>query len=95
MPPTSLAQPTREDWQMWVENPVSQWVFQALQTAAEAQRTAWVNQTWGPDLSGEPGRPDPMHLLELKTRADAYVAMAEAPYDKLCELLDQEPKEAE
>jgi len=36
-----------------------------------------------------------MHLLELKTRADAYVAMAEAPYDKLCELLDQEPKEAE
>lgn len=84
--------PSLEDHQIWLENPVTQWVLRALQTAAEAQRQEWINQTWGPDLSGEPGQCNPLQLVELKTRADAYSAMKEASYDMLVELNGDDPK---
>jgi hypothetical protein len=49
------------------------------------QQTTWVQASW------DQGACDEKALIELRTRADAYRAIAEAPYERLCEVLGEEP----
>ena len=87
-PPATVDQ---EAFQTWLEHPVTQWIFRALSAQAEAQRQAWVEASWGPTLSGDPGQAPPELLLELKTRADAFEAMRETNYERYCQVLGQSP----
>jgi hypothetical protein len=71
---------TMEDFQRWHDNPVSQWVFAAAEKAALAQSEAWMADSWGR------GESDPVKLTELRTRADAYRALFETPFERWAEL---------
>lgn len=46
-------------------------------------------------LSWDQGKADPLALCELRTRADAYEALAAIDYDRLCELHGVTPLESE
>lgn len=78
--------PTSEEFLQWRDHPVTKWAFRAVQAAAEAQKAGWLTQSW------EANNPDPLVLCELRTRADAYLALYETPYEMWCELNGQEPR---
>ena len=78
---------TRDDFLTWRENPVTKWVFQALETAAAETKTAWVEASWHHKVSS------PELLLELKTREDAYRALIDTTYERFCEIFGEEPTE--
>lgn len=37
---------TREDYESWRDNPVTQAVYEALRRKADAAKTAWVDASW-------------------------------------------------
>ena len=78
---------SRDDFEAWKANPMTEWVMAALQTAAEAQRLKWAHLTWE---QGSP--PDPMTLLELRTRADSYRALSETTFEGWCEINGDNPE---
>jgi hypothetical protein len=51
--------------------------MQAFNIGAVAQRDGWIDASW------EKGSADPLNLVELRTRADAYRAVTESTYDDL------------
>jgi hypothetical protein len=71
---------TREDFESWVENPATQWVFRAVLNASRLQKEEWERASW------DEGKADQLLLTELRTRADAYLGIAETPYERFCEL---------
>ena len=71
-----------EDFEQWRDNPVTQWVMQACDVAAEANRDAWIGASW------DMGRADEAELNMLRTRADAYRALRETTYERWAEILD-------
>jgi hypothetical protein len=72
---------TKEDYQRWYEeNPVTKWVFAAVERAALMQSEAWMDKSWGSGVA------DPLELITLRARADAYRALFETPFEKLQEL---------
>ena len=80
---------TAEDFREWREHPVTEWVLAALSAQATRQQAAWVQASW------VQGASDPMLLTELRTRADAYEAIAQTDYLSICERLDQTPTTGE
>lgn len=68
---------TSEEFEAWRESPITQWVMLAFQRLAEENKAAWVDTSW------ETGQADPLQLVELKTRADAYLAMSEMTFEDL------------
>ncbi len=83
---------SREDLEAWKVDPVTRWVLSALRNQAQACQAEWVNQTWGPQLSGPPGEADQRLLLELKVRADALMAVEESSYEDVCEANGEIPE---
>lgn len=77
--------PSKEEWEAWSEAPLTRWVLAALASFADQQKAQWDLMSW------EQGRSDPLVLCELRTRADAYRAIGEASYERLCELHGQNP----
>ena len=73
--PSNGPAPDAQDFAAWCEHPVTQWVAACWQTAANRQREAWVQVSW------DQGSNDPLTLMELRTRADAYMAFLETGLD--------------
>ena len=65
-------------------NPPKLVVAAFLGIAAE-QQAEWARRSW------DGGECDPLLLCELRTRADAYRAIAETSYEGFCEQLGLEP----
>ena len=82
---TPLWRPSKEEWELWLEAPTTRWVLAALDSFAGQQKAQWDRTSW------EQGQADPLLLCELRTRADAYRAIGEASYERLCELHGQDP----
>lgn len=79
--------PSRDDFARWRDDRVTDWVIRAHLAAAETNRTAWTEASWnGGACSKE-------MLLELRTRADAYLAIAETGYEGFCDMLGETPDE--
>lgn len=72
----------KDEWDQWKENPITRWVLQALETAAQHQEAAWREASW---VKGEA---DALVLTELRTRADAYRALAEMDYERVRQIND-------
>lgn len=66
-----------EDYLRWRDNAVTQWIFAAFEKAALMQSDAWMERSWGA------GTADPVELVELRTRADAYRSIFETPFEQL------------
>lgn len=80
---------TEEDWQLWLENPVTRWTMAGLLVASEQCQTMWQVHSW------VEGRADPMLLQELRVRSDAYRSISEVGYERLCELTGTAPRKGE
>lgn len=78
---------TKDEFQLWREHPITEWVFAALKAASEAQKQAWIDSSWASGVA------DPRVLIELNTRADAYRALYETEYERWAELNGEEPVE--
>jgi hypothetical protein len=77
---------TPDEFQDWRDHPITQWVFEAIRKGAEAQRAAWIDASWGEGASWGESKSDPMLLCELRTRADAYMALVDTPFERWSEL---------
>lgn len=71
---------TEDDFLIWREHPVTKWVFAAIERGAEAQREEWVRMSW------DGGQSDPLALLSLRERADAYRALMDTCFERWSEL---------
>ncbi len=76
---------TAEDFDRWRDDAVTRYVFAAIEAFAAAQQEAWIQKSWGL------GDPKPGLLLELRTRADAYRALIDTPYERWIEVNQDEP----
>jgi hypothetical protein len=64
---------------------MTKWVHVILRSAAEAQKAEWDKVSW------EGGEASPLLLCELRTRADAYMALEETSYEQWCERAGIDP----
>lgn len=81
--------PTKDEFLLWQDHPVTRWVIKAVKAHAEAQKSAWLDASW------DKGEANPLLLCELRTRSDAYAALHEATYLSWCELNGDEPRDDE
>lgn len=85
-PAAVRAAPSREAFDAWREQPVTLFVFAALNHAADEQQTTWATTSWHGGLA------DQALLSELRVRADAYKAIEEGGYEAFCEWAGVEPE---
>jgi hypothetical protein len=78
-----MTPPTEEEYIAWRDHPVTQWILTACEAAAEENKASWVALSW------EGNSADPAALLEMKTRADAYRALAQTSYDGWLETMER------
>lgn len=82
-----MAAPSREDFERWRDDYVTQWIFRALRQGATDQREQWSASSWDSGATNPANDTRTMNLLrELRTRADAYSAMEQASYEAFCEM---------
>ncbi len=81
-PDHNQAHPHPEDFAAWCEHPVTRFVARAFEAAAIKQRETWVDNSW----TG--GEAEPELLLELRTRADAYMAFMETGRDEYVAIIE-------
>lgn len=79
--------PSRDDFARWRDDPVTRWVMQAHRTLAEDQQREWMGISWGNGSANEAA------LRELRTRADAYLALPDGTYEAFCETNGDTPHE--
>lgn len=79
--------PSRDDFARWRDDHVTRWVFRGLEAEAANQKAEWDGISWGN------GKANQAALDELRTRADAYRAMAETTYEGFCEVLGETPSD--
>ena len=84
-----LFAPTRDEFAAWRDDPTTQFAFAALRQVADECKRHWSEASW------ETGNADPADLVELKSRADAYLSMEEATYEAFCEWLGFAPEPVE
>lgn len=77
--------PSAEEFSRWRDDPVTRWIFAAIAKGAEQNRDQWMQMSW------EAGEANPLALTELRTRADAYRALTDTPYDGWCETHGESP----
>ncbi len=75
-PDPNALTPHPDDWEAWCAHPVTRFVAAAYFNAAQEQREAWLNVSWGA------GQCDPIKLLEWRARADAYMAFLETTLEE-------------
>lgn len=67
---------SEEEFLAWRDDPVTRWVVAGCRNAADKNKQAWMEASW------HGGSADPLALATLRTRADAYMALAETPYSE-------------
>lgn len=70
-----MVSPSEEEFEAWRDSPTTRWVFAACAIAAAENKRVWDEASW------DTGNCSPELLLELKTRADAYLALEQTTYD--------------
>lgn len=81
-PDPNVNTPHPEDWAAWCEHPCTRFVANAMEVAAEMQLSEWVRKSW------QKREADPMVLIELQTRADAYRAFLETGLNDYAAILE-------
>jgi hypothetical protein len=78
--------PTEEEFAIWQENPITQWVLAGLERYADLQKAVFKDAMWA--ASDEPADWERLRIARAraKTREDAYRGLAELSYDNACGL---------
>lgn len=75
--------PHPEDFAAWCEHPVTRFVAAAYATSAKKQAEAWMAASW------TCGEANPLLLMELRSRADAYNTLLETPLEQYAHVLGE------
>ena len=67
--------PTKEEFLIWCQSPVTQFVALSYKIAADLQKEDWMQKSWNG------GQSDPLTLAIFKAREDAYKGFLEAEYE--------------
>jgi hypothetical protein len=78
--------PSRDEFDRWLDDPVTRFVKAGLARNAEECREEWVRKSW------DVGESDEFTLHGLRERADALMGLVEADYEAWCETLGVEPE---
>ena len=73
--------PTKDEFIIWCQSPVTQFVARAYETAAVLQKEDWLQKSW------EGGQSDPLSLAICKTREDAYLAFLQTGFEDYEEII--------
>lgn len=84
-----LNPPSRDEFDTWKDDPVTAFVFAALRSMRNENELAWHEASW------VKGAADQLTLTELRSRADAYEAMADSLYEDYCAALGIDPEPME
>jgi hypothetical protein len=79
--------PSRDDFARWLEDPVTRWVQAAHAKLADDNKAEWIRASW------ENGAASEAFLRELRTRADAYLAITQTTYEGYCDALGEQPND--
>jgi hypothetical protein len=79
---------TREDFQLWADHPITQWVSRAYGVQAKELHDQWVDASWSRGVA------DKDMLISHRAQAVLLERMGEPTYDSICDLMGQEPKDA-
>lgn len=74
---------TKEDYEAWLEQPITRMVMSGVKRYAEAQRMSWSTMSWQSGVANQPA------LDRLKVRADAYLGLADLTYEQAIALHDE------
>lgn len=86
IPVTPKAPFTADDYALWCENPLTQWVFGICAIEAMALQDQWMEQSW------HGGRADPVELAMKRGQASVFEQFATVPsYASVCEIQGVEP----
>lgn len=72
----------KEDFDSWLENPVTQAVFRALSMKAQEAKEKWVRSSWNE------GQNDPLLLADLRARAEIAQDITELKHEDLEAILE-------
>lgn len=79
--------PSRDDFARWLDDPVTGYVMRAHLASAAANEAEWKRVSWDNGIASQ------ATLNELRTRADAYKAIAEMTYEAVCDANGDEPND--
>jgi hypothetical protein len=74
---------TKDDFDAWKGNPVTEAVFKALEAVAEEAKQKWITASW------DSAQCDPLMLREMKGRAEVALGLVSMDYDFLEEQQDE------
>jgi hypothetical protein len=57
---------TQEDFDTWLKEPMTKYIFRALRKAQEQEKAEWLRVSWGA------GECSPVLLAELRAKAEAF-----------------------
>lgn len=75
---------TKEDFESWRDNIVTEEVFRAFDRLGERAKQTWLAASWGK------GNCDPVLLADLRARAEVVEDFRKLSYETLEEALDDE-----
>lgn len=78
---------TREEFESWRANPVTEAVFAALAQLAEEAKRKWLTLSW------EGGQADPLVLADLRARAEIISDVRDVTFEELESILDERKSE--
>lgn len=74
---------TRDEFDAWRVNPVTRWVFAAIENARQQEKAEWLRISW--DGAPPDGKTSPAALIELRTRYDALGELIENGFENWSE----------
>jgi phosphoribosyl-ATP pyrophosphohydrolase len=78
---------TKEDFDSWRDNLVTEEVFRALSKLAETAKEVWLANSWGQGIN------DPLLLADLRARAEVVRDLIALDFDDLEKVLNDDEHE--
>jgi uncharacterized phage-associated protein len=75
---------TKEDFDAWRDNPVTEEVFRALRNVETRAKQTWLDKSWNAGVT------DPVLLADLRARAETVTDLCELTFEELEEELKNE-----
>lgn len=79
---------TKEDFDSWRDNLVTEQVFHALRSMADRSKQDWIAKSWGAGIV------DPVLLADLRARAETASDLCELTFEELEEELNEYERSA-
>lgn len=78
----------REDFNSWLDNPITVHVFRELKKVADKAKEKWVTASW------DQGETDPVLLADLRARAETINDLITVSYEDIDDSGSSEAKDA-